>query len=73
MFGIQVVHMPIYTELQAVRNHGVCSAVYDTVHYKEPFKSFDKSRVQSRLRASFCRDIAMVVQNVKQYSPTETS
>ena len=32
-------------------------------HYKEPyFKSFDKNRAYSRLRASFCRDIAMIVQ-----------
>ena len=40
---------------------GVCSAVYNTVHYKEPVKSFDqvKSRAWSRRRASFSRDIGM--------------
>ena len=31
-----------YTVLQTVQMPVVCSAVYDTVHYKEPLKSFDK-------------------------------
>ena len=30
-----------YTVLQTVQQSGVCSAVYDTVHDKEPLKSFD--------------------------------
>ena len=34
---------------------GECSAVYGTVYYKEPLKSFDKSRTYS-----LCRDIAMI-------------
>ena len=29
-----------YTMIQTVQRPGVCSAVYDTVHYKEPLKSF---------------------------------
>ena len=33
------------------------------IHYREPVKSFDKSRAQSRLRVSFCRDIAMIAQS----------
>ena len=28
----------------------MCSAVYGTVHYKEPLKSFEKSRALSRVR-----------------------
>ena len=39
----------------------MCSAAYFTVHYEEPLKSFDNSREKYRLRASFCRDIAMIV------------
>ena len=42
------------------------SAVDGTVHYKEPLKSFEKSRVLSQIRASFCRDIAMVVKKATQ-------
>ena len=34
----------IYTVLQSVQWVVVCSAFYATMHYKEPFKSFDKSR-----------------------------
>ena len=41
---------------------GLCSVVYGNVHYKEPLKSVDKSGAYSRLRASFYRDIAMLVQ-----------
>ena len=33
-----------YIVLQAVQRPGVLSVVYGTVHYKEPLKSFDKSR-----------------------------
>ena len=38
---IEVVH----TVLQTVQRPGVRSVVYGTVHYKEPLKSSDKSRV----------------------------
>ena len=38
------------------------SAAYGSVHYKEPLKLINKSRAYSRFRASFCRDIAMIVQ-----------
>ena len=54
----------VYTVLQIVQKPGVCCAVYGSVHYKEPLKSFEKSRALSRLRASFCRDIATIVQIV---------
>ena len=40
----------------------VYSAVYGTVHCKEPLKSFDKSRYSPGFGLSFCRDIIMVVQ-----------
>ena len=30
--------------VQAVQIHGVYSAAYGSVHYKEPLKSFDRSR-----------------------------
>ena len=40
----------------------MCNDVYGTVHYKEPFKSFEKSWAYSRHQASFCRDIATIVQ-----------
>ena len=40
---------------------GMRNAVYGTVNHKEPLKSFDKNRVYSRLRASFFRDIVMIV------------
>ena len=33
-----------YTVLQIVERSGVCSAVYGAEHYKEPLKSFNKSR-----------------------------
>ena len=33
-----------------------------TLHYKKLLMSFNKSRAHSRLRASFCRDIVMIVQ-----------
>ena len=58
IFEIVVVHM------QSVQRHGVCSAVYATVHYREPLKSFEKSRAYSRLRALFCRDITIIVRKV---------
>ena len=32
-----------YTVLQTVPRYGVCSAVYGTVHYKEPLKSSEES------------------------------
>ena len=52
-----------YTVPQTVQRHGVYSAAYGTVHYKEPLKSFEiRVGHESRLRASFCRDIAMIVQ-----------
>ena len=31
----------MYTVLQTVQRYGVHSAAYDTVHYKEPLKSFE--------------------------------
>ena len=55
----------VFTVIQTVQRPGVYSAVYGTVHNKEPLKSFDKSREHSRLRASFCHDIAMIMQKVK--------
>ena len=51
-----------HTVLQTVQRPRLCRAVYGIVHYKEPLQSFDKSRVQSRLRASFFRDIVMIGQ-----------
>ena len=51
-----------YAVLQTVQMPGVRSVVYGTVHYKEPLKALHKSRVYFRLRASFCREIAMIVQ-----------
>ena len=33
-----------YTVLQTVQRYGLYSAVYGTVQYEEPLKSFDKSR-----------------------------
>ena len=39
---IEVVHNA-YTMLQTSQRPGVYSVVYGTVHYKEPFKPFDKS------------------------------
>ena len=48
-----------YTVLQTVQRYGVYSAAYGTVDYKKTLKSFE-ARVG--LRASFCRDIAMIVQ-----------
>ena len=32
-----------YTVFQTVQRRGVCSDVFDTVHYKEPLKLVDKS------------------------------
>ena len=48
---------------QTVQSLGMCSAVYGTAQYKEPG--------QSRLRASFCRDYAMIV-NRKRRKATLT-
>ena len=61
-----------YKVLQTVQKPGVCGAVCGTVDYEEPFKSLDKSRVLSRLGASFCRDIAIIVQKATQ-SNTHTA
>ena len=58
MCVIKVVH----TVLRTVQRPGMSSVVYVKKHYKEPLKSFDKSRVWSRPRASFYRDSAMIVQ-----------
>ena len=46
--------------------HGMCSAVYGTVHYKEPLKSPDKSKAYSRFRVSFCLDITAIAQKESQ-------
>ena len=51
----------VYTVLQPVQRNGMCSAVYGTAHWEEPLKSFDNSMAYSRLRPSFCRDIAIPV------------
>ena len=48
MFVIEVVN----TVPQTVQRHGVYSPVYDTMHYREPLKSFN----------DFLRAIAMIVQ-----------
>ena len=41
-FGSDICHRDCaYTELQTVQKNGVYSAVYGTVHYKEPLKSFE--------------------------------
>ena len=34
-----------YTVTLAIQMPGVCSVIYSAVHYKEPLKSLDKSRV----------------------------
>ena len=40
-FGLDICnHSCAYTVLQTVQRHGVYNAAYDTVHYKEPLKSF---------------------------------
>ena len=31
----------VYTVLQTLLGPRVCSALYETIHYKEPFKLFD--------------------------------
>ena len=59
-----------YTALQAVPRHGVYSAVYDTVHYKEPLKSFE---IRVGHSPGFgLRSVAILPQcaesNVKQYT-----
>ena len=41
MFVIEVVH--IHVHLAPNRRPRMCSAVYDTVHIKEPLKSSDKN------------------------------
>ena len=49
-----------YTVLQTVQRHGVYSAAYGTVHYKEPLKSF-KIRVghsHGFLLSRYCHDCA---------------
>ena len=55
-----------YTVLQTVQRSGVCSAVYDIA-----LKSFDRSRVLSRLSASFCRYCPESESDVKEYSFTQ--
>ena len=51
----------LFIVLQIVKWPWWRSATYGAVHNKEPAK-FDKSRTYARLRASFCRDVAMIVQ-----------
>ena len=61
VFIIVVVHN--YTVLQTVQMHEVYSAVYATVHYKKNLEVIrNKSMAYSWLRASVCRDIAIIVQ-----------
>ena len=39
--GLDICHRGCaYTVLKTVQRHGVQSTAYDTVHYKEPLKSF---------------------------------
>ena len=52
-----------YAVLQTVQRSGVCSAVYGTVHYKKPLKSFNKTR--AFLPSPYCHDCAE--SDVKQY------
>ena len=53
--------------LQTVQMPGVFSAVYGTVHYKKPLKSFDKRRVgYSPDLGQYCHECAE--SDVKQYS-----
>ena len=51
------------TMIQAVQKPGVYSAAYGTVHCKERLTSFEIRVAYGivRLRAFFCRDIAMIV------------
>ena len=53
--------------LQTVQRPGVCSAVYGPMHYKHGksiIKVSHSIRVgHSPVRASFCRDITIIVQN----------
>ena len=59
-----------YTVLQTVQRHGVYSAAYGTVHYKEPSKSFEiivgHSPALGFLLSRYCHDCAG--SDVKQYS-----
>ena len=60
IFVVEVVHIQcakLYKGLECI----VLSMVLCTM--KNHFKSFDKSRPQSRSWASFCRDFSMMVQN----------
>ena len=60
----------IYTVLQTVQRPGVYSAVYGTVHYKEPSESFEikvgHSLGSGFLLSWYCHDCAE--SDVKQYS-----
>ena len=55
-----------YTVFQTVQRHGVYSAAYDTVHYKEPLKSFEIVPASGFLLSRYCHDCAE--SDVKQYS-----
>ena len=61
IFVIEVVHIQC-SKLFKGMECAVLSMVGPTVQYKEPLKSFHKTRAQPRLWASFCRDIAMSVE-----------
>ena len=55
---IGVVHIQSYKLHEGLE----CVVLSMVLCTKGPFRSFDKSRALSRLRAFFCRDIAMIVQ-----------
>ena len=59
----RLVYLWCLTMIQAIQNPGVYSAAYGTVHCKERLTSIEIRVAYGivRLRASFCRDIAMIV------------
>ena len=67
-------HGCAYTVFQTVQRHGVYSAAYGTVHYKEPLKSFE-IRVGHSPGFGLPSDIAMIVQkasNIHIYTCTRS-
>ena len=72
MLAIEAVHIVI----QDVQRSVMCGVTLGTVHYKEPLKSFDKSRTRSPLPAVAilpCRDIAMIVQKLYSHPGVKCS
>ena len=65
IFFIVVVHI----QCSKVQRLGVYSAVYGTAHYIESLKSFEiRVGPSLRPRASFCPEIAMIVQKAQKIS-----